>query len=424
MIRHGAVVWRDPWIAPALALLLPLAAVWWSFPEALTPWRSVGIVTAWAGTALLVVNLVLMVRRPHLVRLLGGLERSYLWHHRSGMAAYLSLLSHPLALAVDGWFESPRVAWEILAPWRQTWPVWLGWAALLLLMFGVATTFALRLPYRLWRGFHFTLGAGVVFGMAHVYTLLGQAPLLMLLMVLTVLALGWRLIASDLGFASSPYRVAQVNHPGTGMIEITLIPSATALAVAPGQFVLVAVGDGAHFRGCREFHPFTVSDIDADGTLKLAIKALGPWSRNVQNIEPGVLVRVQGPFGNFLRDTAAAPQLWVAGGVGITPFIGTLRGAARVQPTTLIYLFRQSADAAFLEELKRYAEDDPNFSLVALETGSGTVDFAALLTQVERLPERDVNICGPAPMVDALLPHLRAHGVAAKAIHYEHFDFR
>lgn len=45
-----------------------------------------------------------------------------------------------------------------------------------------------------------------------------------------------------------------------------------------------------------------------------------------------------------------------AGGVGITPFIATLRAASRAQPTTLIYLFRQSAVAAFLEELKRYPQ--------------------------------------------------------------------
>lgn len=411
-------------IAPVLVFAFPLAAVWWAFPEGLTAWRSVGIVTAWAGTALLVVNLLLMVRQPQLARLLGGLELAYLWHHRSGMAAYLLLLSHPLALALDGWVEAPPLAKAILAPWAQSWPVWLGWAALVLLMFGLATTFALHLPYRRWRGFHYALGLGVVLGLAHVYALLGGAALLWWLMALVLLALGWRLIASDLGAAFSPYRVAAVTQQASGMIEATLTPAATALAVTPGQFVLVAFGDGARFRGCGEFHPFTVSGIGADGALRLAIKALGPCSQRIQHIEPGVVARIQGPFGTFLRESAAAPQLWVAGGVGITPFVAVLRACPRTRPTTLIYLYRQAADAAFLDELTRHADSDPLFDLHAVETGNAPADFPPLLQQVDRVAQREINICGPDPMVNALLPQLHSRGVDPKMIHYERFDFR
>ncbi len=413
-----------PLITPSLVLALPLAAVWWAFPEGVTAWRSVAIVAAWAGTALLVVNLLLMVRQPHLSQLFGGLETAYLWHHRSGMAAYLLLLIHPLALALDGWLETPRLAWEVLAPWEQSWPVWLGWVALFLLMFGLVSTFAMHLPYRRWRGFHYALGLGVVLGLAHIYALLGGSSLLLCLIVLALLALGWRLVGNDLGAASSPYRVAAVTRPATDMIEATMIPSATALAVTPGQFVLVAFGDGAHFHGCGEFHPFTVSGIAADDALKLTIKSLGPCTRHIQKIEPGVLVRVQGPFGTFLGENESAPQLWVAGGVGITPFVAALRARPRTRPTTLIYLFRQAASAAFLDELTRHAERGPLFDLLTVETGKVPADFPRLLQQVAQLAQCEVNICGPTPMVNALLPHLHRRGVEPKMIHYERFDFR
>jgi len=416
--------WRNPIIAPAFALALPLAAVWWSFPEGLPLWRSIAIVTAWAGSALLVANLALVVREPHLARLLGGLEPAYLWHHRSGLTAYLLLLCHPLALAVDGWLEAPRLAWQTLAPWTQSWPVWLGWAALLLLMLGLATTFALRLPYRRWRAFHYALGLGVVLGLTHVYVLLGEVKLILFLIALALLALGWRLIASDLGVASYPYRVTQVARPATGMIEVNLAPSSAALAVAPGQFVLLACGDGVRFRGCGEYHPFTVTSVAADGQVKLAIKALGPCTQRIQTIEPGVQVRLQGPFGTFLREASTAPQLWIAGGVGITPFIAALRAHPCAQPTTLIYLFRNAADAAFLDELNAYAQTDPQFELRSVETGKAPVDFPGLLQQVSQLAQREVNLCGPAPLVQALMPHLLQLGVDPKAIHSERFDFR
>jgi len=416
--------WRNAMLAPAFALALPLAAVWWAFPQGLPLWRSIAIVTAWAGSALLVANLALMVREPHFARLLGGLEQAYLWHHRSGLLAYLLLLCHPLALAVEGWREAPRLAWQTLAPWTQSWPVWLGWAALLLLMFGLATTFALRLPYRRWRAFHYALGLGVVLGLAHIYVLLGGVELILVLIALAVLALGWRLIASDLGVAAYPYRVTDVVRQAAGMIEASLAPSAAALAVSPGQFVLAAVGDGAHYRGCGEYHPFTVSSVAADGQLKLAIKALGPCSQRIQDIEPGVLVRLQGPFGTFLAAAPRAPQLWIAGGIGITPFMAALRAQPCAQPTTLIYLYRSAADAAFLDELTTLAQTDPLFALLRVETGKDLPDFDALLSQVSELAQRVVNVCGPPPMVAALMPRLRQQGIAASAIHYERFDFR
>ncbi|OGS94947.1 MAG: hypothetical protein A3H31_04690 [Gallionellales bacterium RIFCSPLOWO2_02_FULL_57_47] len=410
--------------APLAALVPPVAAVWWAFPENLPLWRSIAIVAAWAGSGLLVSSIVLMMRETHVARLLGGLESMYRWHHRSGMLAYLLLLCHPLALALDDWLEAPQLAWMLLAPWTQSWPLWLGWAALLLLMFGLTTTFAARLPYRRWRFFHLALGLGVLLGLAHVYALLGGANILLFLIVTTALALGWRLIASDVGAAAHPYHVVRVAHQPGEMIEVLLAPYASALAVSPGQFVLAAFGDGPHYRGCGEYHPFTVSGIEADGVLRLGIKALGPCSQRIQNLEAGVLVHLQGPFGIFLDGTPSRPQLWVAGGIGITPFMAALRAHRRVQPTTLIYLFRSAADAAFLDELSALVRTDPQFELLAEASGRGLPDFPGLLARISQITERDVNICGPMPMVDALMPQLRQLGVAADAIHFERFDFR
>ena len=56
----------------------------------------VGIVIGWVGCGLLLVSLLLMLREPRLARWLGGLERMYRWHHRTGVVAYVLLLVHPL----------------------------------------------------------------------------------------------------------------------------------------------------------------------------------------------------------------------------------------------------------------------------------------------------------------------------------------
>ncbi len=410
-------------IAPALLLMLALSGAGWALPQGLPPWRSVAIVSAWLGTGLLVGSLLLMVRGPRLAALLGGLDVQYRWHHRSGTLAYVLLLLHPLAIALDAWTQSPQRAWQALAPWFQSWPLWLGWAGLLCLMLGLATTFSLNLPYRRWRALHYLPGIGVLCGLLHVWALLGEPGALWVFMALAVLALCWRLFGVDLGIAAHAYRVRSVVKPAARMIEAVLDPCGARLRVVPGQFVFAAFGNGPHFHGCGEFHPFTVSGIGADGSLAVGIKALGPCSTHVQALESGVLVRLEGPFGNFLAGRHSSAQLWIAGGIGITPFLAVLRRERLAHPTTLIYLYRSDADAAYLEELKVLAAADSALTLITMRA-DGAPDFDALLGNIEDVSGRVVHLCGPAPLIDAARASLDRHGVPGASIHFERFDFR
>ncbi|WP_287668082.1 hypothetical protein [Accumulibacter sp.] len=156
------------------------------------------------------------------------------------------------------------------------------------------------------------------------------------ILALAVLFLGWRLIREDSGLAARPFLVQSATPVADEMVEITLKPLAEPIAVTAGQFVLVAFFAGPTFRGCGEFHPFTVSAIGADGQIRIGVKALGDCTRRLQGIEPGVPARVHGAFGTFLAERPAAAQLWLAGGIGITPFLALLRAGPLSQPTTLV----------------------------------------------------------------------------------------
>ena len=136
--------------------------------------------------------------------------------------------------------------------------------------------------------------------------------------------LGWRIVREDFGLAARPYIVQAVRPVAEGIVEISLKPLADAFKVNPGQFALVAFFAGPTFRGCGEFHPFTISAVGADGEIRFGVKALGDCTRKIQSIEPGVMARVHGAFGDFLADRPAAPQLWVAGGIGITSFLSLI----------------------------------------------------------------------------------------------------
>jgi predicted ferric reductase len=106
------------------------------------------------------------------------------------------------------------------------------------------------------------------------------------------------------------------------LIEITLAPTGPApLPVAGGQFAYLRVGD-AHE------HPFSVAGVDADGSVRLTIRALGrDTGRLYAEVREGVPATLRGPYGMFDHTLGGARQIWVAGGIGIAPFLGWLAGS-------------------------------------------------------------------------------------------------
>jgi predicted ferric reductase len=408
---------------PLLILAATAGPVFWAMPEGLALARSLGIVVGWVGCGLLLASLLLMLREARLARGLGGLERMYRWHHWAGMAAYVLLLAHPLLLAADAWPNNRQLAWQSLSPFEQGWPVWLGWLSLLLLMAGLAVTFEKRIPYRTWRWLHVGLGLAVLCGLLHL-VLLGIDEPVWPILGLAAFFLGWRIVREDFGLAARPYIVQSAKAVAQEMVEISLKPLAEAVNVTPGQFVLVAFFAGPTFRGCGEFHPFTVSAVGASGEILVGVKALGDCTRNIQSIEPGVMARVHGAFGNFLADRPSSPQLWVAGGIGITPFLAQLRAGQLKQRTLLLYLYRAEADAAFLEEIRAMAANNPNFSVQTIATGKDVPDLNIILPDAAALAQHDCYLCGPPGMVAGLRRSLRDRGITPRHIHFENFEFR
>ena len=408
---------------PLLTLAATVGPVFWALPEGLGLARSLGIVVGWAGCGLLLACLLLMLREPRLARALGGLERMYRWHHWAGMAGYVFLLAHPLLLAGDAWPNNRQLAWQILSPFDQGWPVWLGWLSMLLLMAGLAVTFERRIPYQTWRWLHVGLGLAVLFGLLHL-VLLGIDEPVWPIFGLAAFFLGWRIVREDFGLAARPYIVQSATVVAKDMVEISLKPLAEAVSVMPSQFVLVAFFSGPTYRGCGEFHPFTVSALGASGEIRIGVKALGDCTQKIQSIEPGVMARVQGAFGKFLTDRPSSPQLWVAGGMGITPFLAQLRAGSLKQQTLLLYLYRSEADAAFVDEIRALAVRDPNLSLRAVATGKDVPDLSLLLPDAAVLTQHDCYLCGPPGMVAGLRKALSLKGITPRHIHFENFEFR
>lgn len=381
------------------------------------------------GLWLWVASFLLLLRPAALEQACGGLDQVYRLHHGLGIAAYIATLAHPLLLATA---QGPRSEAARALLFAMEGPILAGWAGLVLLMAILAATFWWRLPYRLWRRIHLLSAPAFALAAGHAW-ILAPAPS-WAYRALVGMALACALVAGALRYglrngryATCDYRVARVAHPGPEITELTLTPLGVPLPWQPGQFVFAAFADGRHFHGCGEFHPFTLAGTeDPGGRLTLLIKSLGPCTRNIQTIEPGVPARVQGPFGAFFGALdPARPQLWIAGGIGITPFLAAAdRLSPAAEPVDLVHLHRDdpSSCAARLQQL---AQHHPRLTPhdLAGET-SAAVLFEWLTTHLAHLADRQVFLCGPPGLVDELRPLLAQAGIRREDIHWERFDLR
>jgi ferredoxin-NADP reductase len=160
------------------------------------------------------------------------------------------------------------------------------------------------------------------------------------------------------------------------------------------------------------------------------------FKRVLKTMPAGGRVGLRGPAGLFTLDPAdARPAVFLAGGIGVTPFVSMLRDAAHsglARDLWLFYSNRRPEDAAFLDELaalpKRNARCRFVGTMVEMDKSSrpwngdtGFLDRAMLERHLKDLSERVYYVAGPPGLVEAMQKMLVAAGVAEEAIHTDEF---
>ena len=124
------------------------------------------------------------------------------------------------------------------------------------------------------------------------------------------------------------YRVESVKAINDRVVAIEMAPRGRAMRFSPGQFVFVQFFQ----RGIStEAHPFSVSSTPEDGRLRIVVKALGDYTSRLPALRRGAVARIEGPFGKFSHHNCPnRKQVWIAGGIGITPFLSMAGTLARL----------------------------------------------------------------------------------------------
>lgn len=387
-----------------------------------------------AALALWTAGFVLTLRVSALERVAGGLERLYRAHHVFGALAYLAALAHPLAAAwaagrTGGW----HAAAAVLTPSVSSPAMLAGWGALLLLAGMMAATFRASLAYRRWRALHAVVVPAFGLALWHGFALAPGSVrwTLWLALAVAAAALAGRLAVRRAWVGVSPHRVSGVGHPGPGIVSLELQPRAAPLRWVPGQFVFAAFPSRPGWRGSREPRPYAIAGRVPGGGLRLVVRDLGAFTHRLQSVPVGARALLQGPFGRFLTESdPARPQVWIAGGIGVTPFLAALERAAAGpawKRVDLVHVHR-SGDASVPECLPAGAAAGLPAHIrihsIAFDRPEPAALWARIAGRTGPVAGFQAFLCGPPAMVESLAAELRRAGIRSCDIHTEKFDFR
>jgi len=132
----------------------------------------------------------------------------------------------------------------------------------------------------------------------------------------------------------------------------------------PGQFMIIKVLDGPIV-----FRAYSISSTPEDcGTMRLAIKKVpdGLGSPLVYEFKEGTEVMLEGPMGEFLLQDNTKDVVFVANGIGITPFISMAKEALKRKKGKVKLLFgvRNEKDIMYDDYFKKLKEEYPDFEYI------------------------------------------------------------
>jgi len=347
--------------------------------------------------------------------LFGGLENVYFAHRWLAMITFLFIFVHGQTtnLIIQYYRDVPLSA-ASMGPWARN--LFIGLIVMALL--------AKYMKYEHWRLIHRFMIVPYVLAFYHAvfissYQLVSLSPLGI-----------WTMSMGIVGVSSSVYMIAiyrktAFKHKGSVVSKNILAGDVTEIEIdlgetldfKTGQFVFIKINKSP-FDGVP--HPFSVSG-GKDTRIFFTIKALGDYTEDLKtHLEEGDTVEVTRAYGHMTFDDYPSPQVWIAGGIGITPFLSHVRNMdPPKQKITLYYSVKEKSEAVHLDLFRRMDQQYENFNFVFSESDK---DGFFSVNDFDLSDAPHVMMCGPLPMAKALKKQF-ARIDDHQALTYEAFSF-
>jgi predicted ferric reductase len=367
-------------------------------------------------------------RLKMLEHLFGGLDRLYVAHRRIGYAVLLLILVHYLYTPnFTGLFQNKELNELAKLTGYYAFFALCGFIVFSIVK-GIPYT-PIKVPYHIWYFTHRFIGfafAAIAFHQYFVKKPFDQTEMVAYILNFASLVgvLSYIYTQALSHFKKRSYRITSVEKHASATV-ITARPRGRPLRLTPGQFIVAHLRKG----GLQEPHPFTVSRISADGGLSISVKPLGDYTRRLrEKAEVGDILRVEGGYGHFNFRRGGDDQIWVAGGIGVTPFSAMateLEQHPKVK-VTMFYCVRDRGEAVHADVFQTLAGKLQNFRFILhASKDDGRLDAKRLVELSHVQPKKaEFWFCGPAALRQTLLKGLSAIGEKPKRIRFEQFEFR
>jgi predicted ferric reductase len=416
--------WQTILVLSVLSFALVLAEI----PRA--DWLTTAALSLSAGVAALALMgaaALLGGRWRFIEALFGGLDRVYLVHKWLGVWA-LGFASFHLAFkaGMQGWDATSIMA---LPPFYARLVRQLSFVALMLI---VMLALNRMIPYSTWRWLHKLSGPMFLIVVLHWLSIKSPIALgdpasiwLAAIAALGLVAAGYKLLLFPFLSSHAEYQVIGASTGGAA-VHLVLAPMKHALPFTPGQFAFISM----QHDGLREPHPFTIaSGSDPDGHVHFVIRSLGDYTEKlIKETQIGMRAEIYAPWGRFKRPATAKREIWIGGGVGISPFIAWLadRSAAQFEKVTLFYFFTPGRDFPRVQVLNELARER-GAEFVPISTGPAGPEFSERLQDAVRTTGAEsveIAFCGPKGLLKVVRARMKDVGIPSSNLTHEYFEFR
>ena len=412
------------WIGPGMALFTIFVG-WFAFTKTIGDDNAAFALFIGAVSIMMMTwSNLLSTRILPLEQIFGGVDRMYVWHRWLGAlsvgAMWLHLEMVDDVKGIRGASKNVADAAEDLAETGST---------LLYILVGISL---LRwLPTRFWRLTHKLLVLPYAFACWHFYTSTKPYANDSLwgawftgFMLLGLAAWVYRVLWRDMIQKGKLHRVSHIEIIGN-VITIELEPVGEPMKYQSGQFAFLKV----KVPSLREPHPFTIASSPDEQCLRFVIRDLGDWThRLMTSLAINDRIVVEGPYGHLapIPNHHVDQVVWIAGGVGITPFLGSsISRPTEDGPTPHLFYCVPSRQNAPAIELLEIADREGRIILhvhASDEKNRIQPDHVVNAIGAGNLQNAHIVMCGPDSLVRSMKSGLRRHG--ARHMHVEGFDIR
>jgi predicted ferric reductase len=390
-----------------------------------------GRIFALVGITLFALNFVLSTRLKFLEEVFGGMDKVYLVHGIVGGTAFMLILAHPIFLIVNlipnhivqaaGYF----IPGGILS-------LDFGLIAIFGFLSLIFITFFTKMKYNHWKFTHEFMGG--VFALASLHILLvrdsvaidsifyGYFVFVSIIIVIGMSAFIYSLIVRKKFIKYAPYLIKNMRI-NKNIIELQLEPESEQIKYQAGQFIFLRFYNK---EVSREPHPFSIASKTNDKVIEVIIKKSGDFTNKLEFLKVGDKISIEGPYGKFnFRNFEGKKQIWIAGGIGITPFLGMIDELKENPGSNIVLFYTFKENYIINEELLKKIRSIKSLKFIPWNSEKrGPINIGKIIEIEGNLKDREILICGPPKLKESIIKKLKDLGIKKNKIHEEVFDLK